>query len=57
MRNLNDIFNIDTSENVNYQLAIAIESIVDGNSGPAYEHLTNLLYDELSEFPIYKGLL
>ena len=45
MRNLNDIFNIDTS----------IESIVDGNSGPAYEHLANLLYDELSEFPIYKG--
>ena len=55
MRNLNDIFNIDTSENVNYQLEIAIESIMDGDSGPAYEHLIDLLYDELSKFPIYQG--
>ena len=55
MRNLNDIFNIDTSENVSYQLEIAIESIMDGDSGPAYEHLIDLLYDELSKFPIYQG--
>ena len=55
MRNLNDIFNIDTSKNVNWQLDIAIESLMDGDSGPAYEHLTNLLYDELSEIPIYEG--
>lgn len=55
MRNLNDIFNIDTSKNVNWQLDIGIESLMDGDSGPAYEHLTNLLYDELSEIPIYEG--
>ena len=55
MRNLNDIFNIDTSENINWQLDVAIESLMDGDSGPAYEHLMNLLYDELSEIPIYEG--
>ena len=48
MRNLNDIFNIDTSNNVSSQLEIAVESLMDGDSEPAYEHLTNLLYDELS---------
>lgn len=55
MRNLNDIFNIDTSNNVSSQLEIAVESLMDGDSEPAYEHLTNLLYDELSEIPIYEG--
>lgn len=51
MRNLNDIFNIDTSKNLSNQLEIAVEKIKHGDSESAYEHLTDCLYDEISSMP------
>ena len=56
MKNLNDIFNVDTSKGINSQLESARELLMDGDYGSAYEHLMNLLYDELSELPVYDGL-
>lgn len=56
MKNLNDIFNVDTSKGINLQLENARESLMEGDSGSAYKHLMNLLYDELSELPVYGGL-
>lgn len=55
MKNLNDIFNIKTSENLNSQLEQTIESLKDGDSGPAYSHLIDLIHDELSQIPIPKN--
>ena len=56
MKNLNDIFNVVSTKGINSQLKIARERLMDGDSGSAYEHLMNLLYDELSELPVYDGL-
>ena len=53
MKNLNDIFNVVSTKGINSQLKIARERLMDGDSGSAYEHLMNLLYDELSELPVY----
>ena len=55
MKNLNDIFNVDTSKGNNSQLEIARKRLMDGDSGSAYEHLMDLLYDELYELPVYDG--
>lgn len=53
MRNLNDIFNVKTSESLNCQFELAIESLMDGDSRFVYAHLIDLLYDELFQIPIY----
>ena len=49
MRNLDDIFNYNNPNFNNFHLEVAIESLIDGNPKPAYEHLTDLLFDEISE--------
>lgn len=51
MKNLDDIFNINNENYNNFHLEVAIESLMDGNSGPAYEHLKELLFNEISEIP------
>lgn len=55
LRNLNDIFDISDSKHVASDLDIAYESVMDGDSGPAKEHLANLFYDELKCADEYKG--
>ena len=54
-RNLNDIFDINDSEHVTPDLDIAYESVIDGDSTPAKEHLANLFYNELRCVDEYKG--
>lgn len=49
MKNLDDIFNYNNPNFNNFHLEVAIESLIDGNPKPAYEHLTDLLFDEISE--------
>ena len=49
MRNLDDIFNYNNPNFNNFHLEVAIESLIDGNPKPAYEHLTDLLFDEISK--------
>ena len=51
MRNLRDIFNIEESHAPSMHLDIALESAMDGNTNSMNEHLTELLYDELSQIP------
>lgn len=48
MRNLKEIFN---TENPNTQLDIAMESLIDGDSGPAFDHCIELLFQEFRKFP------
>lgn len=48
MRNLKTIFNTDYPET---HLDIAIESIMDGNSGSAFNHCIEQLYQEFRELP------
>lgn len=55
LRNLNDIFDINTSEQVATELDFAYESVLDGDSSPAKEHLANLFYNELKFFDEYRG--
>ena len=47
MRNLNDIFNLYDSDKCSSNMDIAIESLMDGDSGYAHDHLVDLLYDEI----------
>lgn len=49
MRNLKEIF---STENPNTQLDIAMESLIDGDPGPAFDHCIELLFQEFSEFPL-----
>lgn len=53
MKNLNDIFNINSAGCI--QSGQAIEGLMDSNSAFTYAHLIELLFDELSEMPIYDG--
>lgn len=49
MRDLRTIFLIDESKEINANLDISYESIIDGNAASVYEHILNLLQDELSQ--------
>lgn len=51
MRNLRDIFVIEESDAPSMHLDIALESAMDGNKNSMNYHLTELLYDELSQIP------
>ena len=51
MRNLNDIFKFNTSNKKDIELELAVESIMDGDSWPAYEHITELIFKEISQIP------
>ena len=46
MRNLKDIFKIDESSGVSFNLDVACESIMDGDIGSACYHLRSLLFEE-----------
>lgn len=48
MRNLKTIFNL---ENPQPHMDIAMEGIMDGNSGSAFAHCVELLFDEFNELP------
>ncbi len=50
-RNLNDIFSIDSSKQINSHLELAVENLMDGNSGDAYNHFAELLYEEFELLP------
>lgn len=49
MRNLNDIFNLHDSDKSSWNMDLAIESLMDGDSEYAHDHLVDLLYDEISK--------
>lgn len=49
MRNLNDIFNLHDSDKCSWNMDLAIESLMDGDSEYAHDHLVDLLYDEISK--------
>ena len=49
MRNLNDIFNLHDSDKCSWNMELAIESLMDGDSEYAHDHLVDLLYDEISK--------
>ena len=51
MRNLKDIFNLEESYAPSIHLDMALESAIDGNKNSMNYHLTELLYDELSQIP------
>ena len=52
MRNLNDIFNLHDSDKCSWNMELAIESLMDGDSEYAHDHLVDLLYDEISKIAI-----
>lgn len=49
MRNLNDIFNLNDSNKCSWNMDVAIESLMDGDSRYAYDHLVDLFFDEISQ--------
>lgn len=50
-RNLNDIFCIDTSENVKCELDMAVEGVMDDDAYAANYHFANLVFEELASIP------
>ena len=52
MRNLKTIFNV---ENPSFHMDIAMEGILDGNYGSAYQHCIEQLFDEFKELPQLDG--
>lgn len=51
MRNLRDVFSLEESYAPSVHLDMALESAIDGNKNSMNYHLTELLYDELSQIP------
>ena len=51
MRNLRDIFLYNDSQELNFELDVALENIMDGNIGSAYYHINNLILEELNLLP------
>ena len=51
MRNLRDIFNLEESYAPSMHLDIALECAIDGNKNSMNYHLTELLFEELSQIP------
>ena len=51
MRNLKDIFLWDETEALNGELEIALESIMDGDDIPAFNHVCRLIREELDAMP------
>lgn len=49
MRNLNDIFILNETNHNSWQLDVAVEGLIDGDSLPVYDHLIGLLYEEISK--------
>lgn len=52
MRNLKTIFNV---ENPSFHMEIAMEGILDGNYGSAYQHCIEQLFDEFKKLPQLNG--
>ena len=53
MRNLNDIFILNETNHNSWQLDVAVEGLIDGDSWPVYDHLISLLFEEISEINNY----
>ena len=53
MRNLNDIFILNETNQNSWQLDVAVEGLIDGDSSSVYDHLISLLYEEVSKINNY----